>query len=226
MTNREILSQIRESNEFMQYDHMVTDRYLLSLANKYGLVLFRRDFNQRKFSNTSDLPINIFCLAMKEVPLAECIEYKSDTLISRSVNPIPRVEQGYYGYMMQVFDIEQGREVQSTTPKNYINVLQRRFKPRNLFYWIQNGYLYVNEPQLEVVRLNAMFVDYCINPAEVDQCVTRECEGCPDCFEPLEQPFKFPGYMVPDIINMVNQELGNTHHRYPTDNTDDLATNP
>jgi len=226
MTNREIISQIRESNEFMQYDHIVTDRYLLSLINKFGLTVLRREANNRRFTNTSNIPMSVKCFAMKQVPLAECVDYNSDKTIVRSVYKLPQVEQGYYGYLINIFDIEQGREILATTPKNYINILKRKFKPSNLFFWIQDGYLYIDSPDIEKVRVNAIFTDYAPNLQEIDECIESDCETCPDCFEPLDMSFKFPGYLVSDIVNAVNQELGATHQRYVKDHTDDLSTNP
>lgn len=224
MTNREVISQIRESNEFMAYDHIVTDRYLLSLINKFGLTLFRRDFNKRKYTNTSNIPVSINCFAMERVPLAECINYSSDVEIAKSVYKLPQVEQSYYSYMMQVYDIEQSAEILATTPKQYINILNRRFKPNSIFYWIQDGYLYISSPNIEKVRVNAIFTDYVVNTSEIDECGENNCDSCPDCFEPLDQQFKFPGHIVSEIVNMVNQELANTHQRYKKDTTDDLMT--
>ncbi len=224
MTNREVISQVRESNEFMSFDHLVTDRYLLSLINKYGLTLFRRDFNKRKYSNTSNIPASINCFALEPVPIAECIGYVSDVNVAKSVYKLPAVEQSYYSYMMQVYDIEQSNEFLATTPKQYINILNRRFKPKDIFYWIQDGYLYVSNPDIKKVRINAIFTDYVVNTGEIDECGETNCDSCPDCFEPLDQTFKFPGHLVYEIIAMVNQELANTHQRYKEDNTDDLMT--
>jgi hypothetical protein len=225
MTNREVISELRKTNALMEYDSMISDRYLLTVARKYGLLLLQRETNKRKLWNTENSFYVIPCLEMQQVPLADCISYKSDTMISRSKLPLPKIEQGYYGYLVQgVYDIEGGHEIYPTSTRQYINILKRKFKPKDLHWWIHNDYLYIDSEDLEKVKLVAYFSNRDVDLTEYNSCSPVPCDSCPDCREPLDEDFKCPGYLLSQVIQMANQELANTLKRYPIDETNDLST--
>ena len=225
MTNREVISELRKTNALMEYDSMISDRYLLTVARKYGLLLLQRETNKRKLWNTENSFYVIPCLEMQQVPLADCISYKSDKMISRSKLPLPKIEQGYYGYLVQgVYDIEGGHEIYPTSTRQYINILKRKFKPNALHWWIHDEYLYIDSEDLEKVKLVAYFSNRDVDLTKYNACSPVPCDSCPDCREPLDEDFKCPGYLLSQVIQMANQELANTLKRYPIDETNDLST--
>jgi hypothetical protein len=220
MTNREVISEIRRSNKLMEFDHIATDRFLLGIAKKYVLLLIQRETNKRRLWNNESAFHVINCLEMEQVPLAECIAYKSDQIISKSKLQLPQIENGYYGYLVQgVYDIEGLNEFYPTTTRQYINILKRRFPPKNLHWWIVDNYLYIDSPNIETVKLSAYFIDKDLDLAKYDVCLDR-CDSCPDCREPLDEDFKCPGYLISQVIQMANQDLANSYQRYPEDLTD------
>lgn len=225
MTNRDVISELRKTNAVMEFDSMISDRYLLTVARKYALLLLQRETNKRKLWNTENSFYVIPCLDMIQVPLADCISYKSDKMISRSKLPLPHIEQGYYGYLVQgVYDIEGSREIYPTTTRQYINILQRKFKPKNLHWWIADNHLYIDTEDIEKVKFVGYFSDRDVDLTPYNSCSPVPCDSCPTCREPLEEEFKCPGYLLSQVIQMANQELANTLKRYPIDETNDLST--
>lgn len=225
MTNRDVISDLRRSNHLMEFDHMASDRYLLTIAKKHALLLIQRETNKRKLWNTENSFHVIPCLEMTQVPLADCISYASDKIISRTKLRLPKIEQGYYGYLVQgVYDIEGSNEVYPTSTRQYINILQRKFKPKHLHWWINDDYLYVDSDSIEKVKLVAFFNDRDVNLTKYNSCSPVPCDTCADCREPLDEDFKCPGYLLDQVIQMANQELAQTFKRYVTDETNDLST--
>lgn len=224
MTNRDVISELRRSNQLLEFDAMATDRYLLSIAKKHALLLIQRETNKRKLWNTENSFYQIPCLEMKQVPLADCIDYKSDQMISRSVKKLPKVEQGYYGYLVQgVYDIEGGKEAYPTSTRQYINILKRKFKPTHLHWWLSDDYLYIDSPDLEKVKFVGYFSGRDVDLTGFSVC-PEPCEPCSDCREPLDEDFKCPGYLLSQVLQLSSQELAQTFKRYPVDETNDLST--
>jgi len=210
MTNREIISDIRKANKFMEYDTMVSDRFLLSLAFKYSLLLIQRETNKRKLWNLSNAFHTINCFKLEQVPLSQCLDFTSSEIISKSVDKLPNVENGYYGNLIQgVYDIEGRVEIKATSLKQYQNYLKlNKFRSlkKEAFYFIEEGYLYITHPSIEAVKIVALFSEYDVNLSKYKQC---DCDCCDDddCYAPLDEEFKCPGYLTSSVLEMVNNQL-------------------
>lgn len=205
----------------MEYDNLVSDRFLLSLAFKAKLLLLSRETNKRKLWNLTDAFDVINCFKMEQVPLSSCKDFTSNEIVSKSVDRLPQIEKGYYGNLIQgVYDIEGRVEIKPTSPRDYSNYLKlnkHRTIKNQAFYFVEDGYLYVTHPSIEAVKLFAIFSQFDVNLSKYKSCDC--CDSCEDCYEPLDAEFLCPGYLMEGILQMVTEKL-NVYAQKREDKTD------
>lgn len=213
-----VISAIREDNKWMSIDVNLTDRFIYEQAKNFANVLITRESNKRRLWQASEAFTVIPCLEMEEVPLASCCEYYGDKTIAKSINPLPKIEEGYFGLIIQYVNaIDNSVMFNSCSPKDYINILKRRIQdPRQQYYWVENNHLYVTLPTVESVRLSAYFSED-INACEYS-CECRECgDICDECISMQEKEFKAPGYLIGAIIDMANAHFRKYYHVFVKD---------
>ena len=94
-----------------------------------------------------------------------------------------------------------------------------KLKTPQYIYWIKNNYLYVTNPDVEVISISAFF--------EEDVPVKLlKCSSTITCNNPLDDEFKFPGYLEKTLKDMVHDQIMKTYFRHlqdPTPNGKDEA---
>src|SRR5690606_24656750 len=102
------------------------------------------------------------------------------------------------------------------TAKRYTNMLT--LKSNAKFYWLQNGYLYVSDPNIEYVMIRAYFEEEV--PYDLSECADPS-KNRSECENPLDEPFRCPGYLIQNVLTTVEQNYLNSFMRLKTDQTDD-----
>lgn len=222
MTFREYISDVRTRLRLDEKDVHISDRAIKSILVEVAVKLIRQQTNLRKLWATDTIFTTIPCLEMTDVPITECIDFKSPKRISRSVLQLPKISEGYYYYLIQgVWDIETSSEFKYMPLHRYIDLLKLKTKANDRYYWIFNKYLYLSDPFIKKVRLSAFFEEDL--PYEI-RFPSNSC--CPDytinhCYNPLDDEFRLPGYLKDDVINLTIQMLIQTYLRIPNDKTND-----
>lgn len=202
-TNSEIISSVRNSNKFLSIDQKISDRYILNFVYTVARTLIRQEKNLLKIFRADEIFQAIPCLEMQEVDLSDCIAVPSGTRISRSKNVLPaEIETGIYGYLIQRVYTHDNRDFNKTTAREYEVQRKLRFN-KNKFYWIQDNYLYINEPEIECISIRAYFKQ------DVTQSGT--------CLEPYDSKFYCPEFLIGNVLDVVNQKL-KMLHQYKDDN--------
>ena len=175
MTARELVSDVRATLKLMGTDNLITDRAILSEIRNNSLLLIKRETGLRRLWSTDTLFTTIPCLEMIEVPISECCEYVDPCTIARSKYPLPRLSEGIYQYVIQgVYSINamggKGKKLKEITINRYLNLLKLPITKQEEYFWISNGYLYVTNPQVQLVRMVALFEEDVPNEILYPEC--------------------------------------------------------
>lgn len=219
-TLRQIVSDIRSMNKLTSSDNTITDRAIASEVRTTSSLLIRRELLLRRLWNTPTIFTNLKCLQMCEVPLAECCSYKSPCTIRKSSCKIVGIaDLGTFGLAIQgVFNIDGTKKFKETNPSEYENILKLGLKNKTNFYWFQDQYLYIADPDVEAVNLIAYFEDFKL---EGENCQCDNVDSSSACTNPLDMPFKCPDYLVNNVKTLVNQSIGRQYRTAIPDMTSD-----
>lgn len=230
MTNREAVSTVRASNRILSGDSVLNDRAILAVLRQTASSLIRRELNLRKLTTTDSIYTIINCLELLEVPISECCEYADECTIARTRTQIPRIEESNYLNAIQaVFSINQKIKLKEITPSRYINILNLPKRINETYFWLQNNYLYITNPNVETVKLIAWFAEEVpteiLYPQGCDSCKCKEVVNTELCKNPMDNEFKAPGYLHKPIIDMTTEYLLRTYFSTPSDNQTDGVDN-
>jgi len=223
-TLRKLVSDVRSVHKILSTDSLITDRAIASEIRNNALMLIKRETNLRKLWATDTLFTTIPCLEMIEVPISECCNYVDDCTVARTKLKLPRISEGNYQYVIQgVYSINamsgQGKKLKEITINRYINLLKLPIIKKEEYYWISNGYLYVNNPLLKAIRFVALFEEDVENEIMYPECGCGTPEYTLEqlCMNPLDKEFPLPGYLEQQALQLTSQKLLSTYFNLKTD---------
>jgi hypothetical protein len=223
-TLRKLVSDVRSVHKILSTDSLITDRAIASEIRNNALLLIKRETNLRKLWATDTLFTTIPCLEMIEVPISECCNYVDECTIARTKFKLPRISEGNYQYVIQgVYSINalggQGKKLKEITINRYINLLRLPIIKKEEYYWITNGYLYVNNPMIKSIRFVALFEEDVENEIMYPECGCGSPEYTLDeiCKNPLDKEFPLPGYLEQQTLQLTSQKLLSTYFNLKTD---------
>ena len=226
-TLRKLVSDVRAMHKLLSTDNLITDRVVASEIKNNTLLLVKRETNLRKLWATDTLFTTIPCLELVEVPISECCDYVDPCTVARTKFKLPRICEGNYQYIIQgVYSINamsgQGKKLKETTINRYINLLKLPIIKNEQYYWISNGYLYVNNPLLQAIRIAAFFEEDVPNEIMFAECCCSDNINLEDyCKNPLDKEYGCPGYLEKQVLELTSQKLLSTYFRLKTDQTQD-----
>jgi len=225
-TMRSLVSDVRSTHKLLSTDSMITDRAIASEINNNNLLLVKRETNLRKLWATDTIFTTIPCLEMIEVPISECCDYADPCTISRTKLKIPKIAEGNYQYVIQgVYSINamagKGKKLKEITVNRYMNLLKLPIIKKEDYFWISNDYLYVTNPDIQAVRLVAMFEIPVPNDILYPDCccgvdVTDEVY----CMNPLDKQYSIPGYLKTQVLELTSKKLLSTYFNVKSDMAD------
>jgi len=210
-TLRDVVSKVRSRHKLLSYDNLITDRVIAGELRVTAILLIKRETNLRKLWDTDSLFTTIPCLQMQEVPLAECCSYTSAKTLSRSIQQLPKIAEGNYQYLINaVTNIEGTLSFKYMPVQRYINSLSLSLTKKEPYYWIQNRYIYLTDPDIKAIKLGALFEE------DIPSTLFSPCDcDTPKCTNPLDMDFNLPGYLEKNVIDMVSDTLVKTYLREP-----------
>lgn len=227
-TFRKLVSDVRSMHKLLSTDSLITDRAIMSEIKNNAFLLIKRETNLRKLWATDTVFTTIPCLEMVEVPISECCEYSDPCTVARTKFKLPRITEGNYQYVIQgVYSINamsgQGKRLKEITINRYINLLKLPIIKKEEYYWISNGYLYVNNPLLKAIRLVALFEEDVPNEIMYPECGCGQAEHTTEelCKNPLDKESPVPGYLEKQVLELTSQKLLSTYFSVKTDITSD-----
>jgi hypothetical protein len=212
-TVRDVVSRVRSANKWINANGLVSDRLIAAEAKSRAILLIKREANLRRLWNTDTIFTTIPCLSMKSVPIADCGDYTSALTVSRSIEKLPRISEGNYQYLISlVSDLESSQVVKYMPIKRFINRLRLGLKTNEVYFWIQDQYLYITNPKAKSVKISAFFEDdipYSVLYPKSSNCNGGKVPDCPD--NPLDLEFKCPGYLENQVVEMTTEYLRKTY---------------
>jgi len=225
-TMRSLVSDVRSTHKLLSTDSMITDRAIASEINNNNLLLSKRETNLRKLWATDTLFTTIPCLEMIEVPISECCEYADPCTISRTKLKIPKIAEGNYQYVIQgVYSINamsgKGKKLKEITVNRYMNLLKLPIIKKEDYFWISNDYLYVTNPDIQAIRLVAMFETMPTNDfLYPDCCCGVDVTNENFCMNPLDREYGIPGYLKTQVLDLTSKKLLGTYFNIKSDMSD------
>ena len=227
-TYRKLVSDARSMHKLLSTDNLITDRAIMSEIKNNAFLLIKRETNLRKLWATDTVFTTIPCLEMVEVPISECCDYVDPCTVGRTKFKLPRITEGNYQYVIQgVYSINamsgQGKKLKEITINRYVNLLKLPIIKKEEYYWISNGYLYVNNPLLKAIRLVALFEEDVPNTIMYPECGCGTPSYTPEqlCVNPLDKESPVPGYLEKQVLELTSQKLLSTYFKLKTDITSD-----
>ena len=227
-TYRKLVSDARSMHKLLSTDSLITDRAIMSEIKNNAFLLIKRETNLRKLWATDTVFTTIPCLEMVEVPISECCDYADPCTVARTKFKLPRITEGNYQYVIQgVYSINamsgQGKKLKEITINRYVNLLKLPIIKKEEYYWISNGYLYVNNPLLKAIRLVALFEEDVPNEIMYPECGCGTPDYTPEqlCVNPLDKESPVPGYLEKQVLELTSQKLLSTYFKLKTDITSD-----
>jgi hypothetical protein len=226
-TLRKLVSDVRAMHKLLSTDNLITDRVVASEIKNNTLLLVKRETNLRKLWATDTLFTTIPCLELVEVPISECCDFVDPCTVARTKFKLPRICEGNYQYLIQgVYSINamsgQGKKLKEITINRYLNLLKLPIIKNEQYYWISNGYLYVNNPLLQAIRIAAFFEEDVPNEIMFAECCCSDNINLEEyCKNPLDKEYGCPGYLEKQVLELTSQKLLSTYFRLKTDQTSD-----
>jgi len=226
-TGRKLVSDVRSMHKLISTDASITDRAILSEIRNNSLLLIKRETNLRKLWATDTIFTTLPCVEMIEVPISECCGYVDPCKIARSKHKIPNIAEGNYQYVIQgVYSINalggSGTKVKEITVNRYTNLLKLSARTKEIYCMIVNDYLYVTNPDIQAIRMSALFTEEVPNEMLYPSCCCGDDITPKErCMNPLDKEFPLPGYLEKQVLELTSHKLLQTYFRIKTDVTAD-----
>jgi len=157
MKVKELISTINNEIKAIGLDDRVSNRYLYSKFLHYESLFIKRDSDNRRIFNNTDLFHSIPCFEMKETSPVECpgIYIPNLEMISKSVIPVPDVHNSIYGNMLIVSSVDESEIFKFTTPQNYKNILNRGMN-KTKYCWLNGNNNLIIPEDIQKVKLKLL----------------------------------------------------------------------
>jgi hypothetical protein len=225
-TLRSLVSDVRSTHKLLSTDASITDRAIASEIRNNSLLLIKRETNLRKLWATDTIFTTIPCLEMIEVSISECCNYVDDCTIARTKLKLPKIAEGNYQYVIQgVYSINamsgRGKKLKEISVNRYLNLVKLPIVKNEHYFWISNDYLYVTNPDIQAVRLVALFEEHISNELMYPECCCGVEPTTEDyCRNPLDKEYSIPGYLRKQVLELTSRTLLQTYYSIKTDATD------
>lgn len=221
-TVREVVSRVRSMDKLISSDNSITDRAIMRELKSKAIFYIKRDTDRRRLWSSSTIFTNIPCLEMEPVSIAECCDYRSDVMVSRSKQIVPSISEGIFGLLIHgVFSPDLSRKIKEVNIPRYINLLKLGLHTTDVYYWFYDRRIYVSSPEVKLLNLWAYFEEDVPDEVMYPDC---ECSGKGKknpCQNPLDLEFKCPGYLIDVVVKDTLDTLLKTYFRLQVDHSSD-----
>lgn len=202
MTVREFISSVRNELNTITLDDRISNRFIFSKMISYADIIIKRESDSRRLFNSTNLFKVDNCFELKEEQILNCssISIPKCKTVMRSKKVLEDFYSSIYGNLLIVSTLDESNRFEQTTPENYKNILNREFKPKTGYYWINNGYLIIPDSEVEVVKLRY------IPKLSIKS--------------GLDSDIGIPSWLVADILRMVVTDIRNTKQIVKDENPD------
>lgn len=222
-TLRHEVSRVRSTSKLLSGDNSINDRTIAAELKSSARVFIKQYTNSRRLWETDSIFTTIPCLEMEAVPIGECCTYSSHKMVSRSKHKLPSIAEGNFMYIIQgIYALDLNQSLLPMTVNRYINALKLGLKNNNIYYWLHNDYVYCSSEFVQTLKMIAYIDGDLPREIEFPEC---ECEhsasGTDKCKNPLDEPFKCPGFLIDAAVKETRNTLLSTYFKTPIDHNSD-----
>lgn len=221
LTNRQIISDIVGDLRAVNLDDKVSKRYIHHKLLDFTALMIKRDTDNRRVLNISDIWLDVPCVEFEQVPLATVSneDIPNCITVSRSKKKVPETMETFYKELLEVHNPFYAKEFRQITPKQYKDIKLREFQDKRIkYFWLQNGHIIIPDSLIAEATVRGVF----INTAEA-----KKLSACNTvkCISLLDERFICPDYLVPVVKQEVLKDLFNFYKRNILDEDPNLDTN-
>jgi hypothetical protein len=202
-------------------DNTISDRMIAEALRKLNITYVVQRLDTRQGWADPNLWTTFDCIPMKDVPVTECCDVRSECNISRSTNKLPRIVGTKFNLAIEgVWGVNRYSKgtirFKETTSNRYTNSLKLGKRVTDNFFWFKNEYLYLSKEGIELASLSG-FTEQFVDPNEYS-CSSEEIK-CK--LNPLDLEFKTLKGLEGLVVSGVTQQLLETYFNVPKDKTSD-----
>lgn len=198
MDNNTLVSRIQTLLKGTSKDGRISRRLILKTAESKAKFLIAQKLNDRSLYREQNLYQTISCIELIEQDLIKCliVEFKSCRSLKRSKLKLPELIHSKYGNSLkEVISVDGQYSFEPITPSQYRLNKKRTIKTKTDYFYVQDGYLYLPDSDVEMVDLVILTTDL----YELEQCSSCSENKCKSAWE-----FEF---ICPDkLLEVVIQE--------------------
>lgn len=198
MTNKDLTSRIQTLLKGTSKDGRISNRLILKTAESKAKFLISQKLNDRSLYREQNLYQIISCIELIEQDIIRCpiIEFKSCRSLKRSKLKLPELIHSKYGSSLkEVLALDGQFSFEPITPAQYRLNKSRTLKVKKDYFYVQDGYLYLPDSDVEMVSIVVLTTDL----YELEQCSSCSKEKCKSAWD-----FEF---ICPDkLLEVVIQE--------------------
>lgn len=216
MKIRDFINNIKHSLNSVHLDTFISDELIFNEAISVGALFLKRESESRKLYKNSSLYYTLpKCVEMIEVPLSECSTYFTCNTIRRSKTKLPEHFSSSYGSFLNIFNVLRNGRYIETTINQYINKSKLRYKvPNTYYFWIENGYLFIPDSDVEQVVVSGIFQNmYALLDYQESKCTKL-----------LDLSLPFPDFIVSLISEQVINKFS-SNLKIPSDENPNMNIN-
>lgn len=213
---RDIVSDLSLDAKVLNIDDRISFRYL---ANKFRDKLsyfLRLEARSREFTKDRSIWKSLKCIELEQVATNACGFIDSCNTLSRSKKKIPEAYNTNYGLLLKIYVIDKSRELKVIISGSYKNYVIGEYLKENLYYWIEDGYLYV--PNTDIESLTGIIIAK--DPSQIDL-FNNDC----NCAYPLDSQLNYSDYLISLAKTEVMKEIVNGYKRINSDEKGDDNNN-
>lgn len=219
-TLREIISQVKIPNKFVNSDTKVTNKFIYSLLTKHRDYLVGQLDGRFQLVKLNYLFQSWRCVDLIPAPtISECCGVKTSHTIYRTKLKLPKAITASIGPIIsRVSSIDGSEELFAITPGEWNRKMEdTNFQKYNKdkYYFYSDGYLYFPNLSWKKIQIEAYFEDHL--EKMTNDC---ECDKSEDCETMLDKPFRVPEKILAVVVDNVNKEILQYFQRIQPDDTD------
>lgn len=198
MNNSNLVSRIQSLLKGTSKDGRISRRLILKTAESKAKFLISQKLNDRSLYREQNLYQTISCIELIDQDIIRCpiIEFKSCRSLRRSKLKLPELIHSKYGNSLkEVTSIDGQYSFEPITPAQYRLNKKRTLKTKTDYFYVQDGYLYLPDSEVEMVDIIVLTTDL----YELEQCSSCSENKCKSAWD-----FEF---ICPDkLLEVVIQE--------------------
>lgn len=212
LTLREVISQVKIPNKFVNADSKITNKFIYSLLKKHRDTLVRQLDGKFEIYKLSYLFQTWQCVDLIAAPTVdECCGVKTDGIVYRTKLKIPKALTGADGPILgRVTSLDGSVDIFGITPLEWNRKLENTNSKydKSLYYFYNNGYLYFPNLKWKKIEVQAYFEDdikkdnVCCGEDPEDKCKTF-----------LDTEFRIPKHLLAACVGLTNEEIFNLYQR-------------